>query len=55
MDAGITNVVQAHPTSSAEYVVMGIKQHKLAVIVVVLVICRRVRLIVSVRGGSAGR
>jgi eukaryotic-like serine/threonine-protein kinase len=35
-DVGATTASQAHPTSSAEYVITGIKQHKLATGLVVL-------------------
>ncbi len=37
-NAGATTVAQAHPTSSAEYVATGIKQHKLAAVGVLLVL-----------------
>jgi serine/threonine-protein kinase len=38
MNAGTTNAVQVSTTSSAEYVVTGIKQHKLAVAIVLVLI-----------------
>jgi eukaryotic-like serine/threonine-protein kinase len=37
-DAGATSAAEIHPTSSAEYLVTGIKQHKLALGLVVLVL-----------------
>ena len=36
--AGATSTAQAHPTSSAEYLVTGIKRHKPAVVIVTLIL-----------------
>ncbi len=53
-DADATSAAQAHPTSSAEYVVSGIKQHKLAAGVALLVLVAGLTALgLYLRGGRA--